>query len=173
VVDTNGGQEIQDTLPRRQRVGRVVLIAGAVLLVVAFFVPWMTLYVTYTGDVQGVGTYSPLVAVWRSVANGDLLAAGAVLGSFVVLLYCTIRLIARPQSQASRGIARVSAGLAVVCVCVTLLVLAFVVPGSAFYGLSLSWPFYQATIEYGALVGVVAFVVVAVGSAMASGVSHS
>ena len=173
MADTNGGQEIPDTLSRRQRVGRVVLIAGDALLVVAFFVPWMTLYVTYTGDVPGVGTYSPLVAVWRSVASGNLISAGVVLGSFVVLLYCTIRLIAWPESQASRRLASVSVGLAVVCVCVTLLLLAFVVPGSPFYGLSMDWPFYHATIEYGALVGVVAFVVVAVGSAMISGMSHS
>lgn len=171
MADTNGGQDVQGTLRRRQRVGRVMLLVGAALLVVAFFIPWVTLhYVTFTGaddvPVPGVATYSPWVAVWRGVAHSSRLFAGVVLGVFVVFLYDTMRLVARPTRPASRRLARVTAGLAALCVCVVLYLCASVVPGSPLYVLSLIEPFVNATIESGALVGVVAFVVVVVGSVL-------
>lgn len=150
------------TVLRRRMIGRVVLLVGDVLLVVAFFAPWVKLFVTYSGDVPGTGTYSPLVVVWRSIASGDLLSAVAMLLAFIVLLGTSIPLVVRPAGGRQRLWLRpTSAALAIVCLCVTLLLFPFLS-----FGPSMEWPFLHPDFGYGIWVGIGAFILVAVGAVL-------
>lgn len=150
-----------DTAQSRRRIGWRVLVAGDVLVLVAFFVPWARLYTTFP-NVAGTREYSPFAFAWESLSQGALLPSMLVALPVVIILASTIVLITWSLSTRQREVlASVSALLSFSSVLVSLLVVLFLTPILGAY-----WPYYSTTIELGGWVAIGGFFIVAIGSTL-------
>lgn len=155
------GEQHDGTPSSRRHVGRGLLIAGTILVLVAFFAPWANLYKIPSGLFPGEGLYSPFVVVWRSITNGAFLPATGVLLPFVVLLASSLALILRSpdvRQRKSLALIIITLALAILCIVATIFLITSLPAIEMFY------PYYDVAIGFGAWVGLGAFLIEALSS---------
>lgn len=155
-----GGEQRGGTPHSRRQTGRILLIAGDVLVVAAFLIPWVQL-TSSSSDIPRQ-EYSPFAFAWESASHGAFLPTTLVVLPIAAILASTILLIAWSASARRRGLlAYISILLALGNLLVSI-VLVLELP----FPLSFSWPYYNTTFELGTWVAMGGFLVVAVGSSL-------
>lgn len=146
----------------RRRDGRILLLVGNILVLVAFFAPWAELYQLPRGVIPGEGLYSQFVVVWWSSTNGAFPTAAVVLLPFVLILASSLALVVRSRdNRAQRSLMTLVTGAGLLSLLGTLIFFPFLS-----MAVPLSYPYYDTAVQYGAFVAILAFMSVIVGAGM-------
>ena len=141
-----------------RQLGRVLVLAGAVLASAGFFAPWYRLYTAF-GDTPGEQLVGPWTLLRQGASAALLPVALGVFLPVAVLVASSVTSLLFLAPQGREILATLTLLLASGCLIGALLVLA-IVP----QGLSLTWPYYTIRrVEYGAWVALAGFACIALG----------
>jgi hypothetical protein len=156
-----GGFGMRGCLPVRRTSGRVLIVVGAALTLLALFSPWLRLYTTFGDTTAGEHSYSP----WTLLSAGgwDAILSVAVGFCFPVVALAASSVAAflgdRERRRLRTLLTTLTLELAISGLIASLFVVA-VLPT----GLALAWPYFTLrAVEYGAWAAIAGFACVTLG----------
>lgn len=146
-----------ERLPAHRMPGRILIVVGAALTILALFSPWFRLYTTFGDSTVGEHGYGP----WTLLsASGDAILAVA-LGIFlpVAVLTASAATLAVRGGRSQTLLTALALGLAVYGLTVSLVVVTTLPTG-----LALTWPYFTLrAVENGAWAALAGFTCVTLG----------
>lgn len=110
---------------RYPRVGQIMLIVGVLLLIAAFFIPWLD-FTTSSGDHPGTYGYSP----WFLIQSGiPVIAMAGLLAPFLAITICTGWFLISRSRRAQGVLLALLALLASLCLVGIFLLMTFILVG--------------------------------------------
>lgn len=144
-------------LPVRRTLGLVLLVAGAALIILALFSPWLRLYTPFGVTTAGEHEYGPLTLL---SAGGDAIIPVALAICFpVVALSASSAALLLVRGRPQALLTTLALVLAIGGLIASIFVVT-VLPA----GLSLAWPYFTLrAVEYGAWAAIAGFTCVTLG----------
>ncbi|HEX6542975.1 MAG TPA: hypothetical protein VF040_14550 [Ktedonobacterales bacterium] len=148
----------------RQRIGRVVLVVGNLLMVATFFMPWLELETSFCASGPRCRYhYGPLYLIFPGVPGNPLLST---VDPFLLIVPCALIILACSMALL-RSRAREAPGcsmgglfaLCFVCALITLLMMTQLYVGFAF-----AYPYFHTVVAYGSWLALGSFASILVGA---------
>jgi hypothetical protein len=137
---------MRERLPVRQMSGRVLLVVGTALIILAPFSPWFRLYTTFGDTTVGEHSYGPWTLLSAGGGGDAIVAVGLLICFPVVALAASVAPLVVRGRRPQTFLTAPALVLAICGLMVTLLVMAGLPTG-----LALTWPYFTLrAVEYGA-----------------------